>query len=539
MTADLLSIQNLNVHFGRSHVVRDVSLRLAPSEKLAIIGESGSGKSVTAMSVMRLLDGQARTTGSIRLCGDDILSLTPRAMQALRGSRVAMVFQDPMTSLNPTFTIGRQLRDVLRAHRIATPGGPATHAAGLLVQVGIHDPARCLKLYPHELSGGMRQRVMIALAIACDPKLLIADEPTTALDVTVQEQITRLLVSLCDNRGIGLVFISHNLDLVGEFADRIMVMYRGEVVEDGPARQVMGAPRADYTRRLLAAIPRIRADAAPPTAGETVLEARQVARRYPLARSALARMVDRRETTALAPTYVAVGRQEVLGIVGESGSGKSTLARLLVGLDRPSAGAVLLDGRDLHQMVAQDRAALSRRLQLVFQGSQTSLNPRKTIRRALTEAMAAARMPDSHAPSDLMRLVRLDPALLDRYPYQLSGGQRQRVCIARALSTRPEILIADEPTSALDVSIQKDIIELLQTLQRDLGMTMVIISHDLGLVGTICHRVVVMRAGEIVEQGAAGAVLTNPQIPYTRSLIEAIPRGLAGRGRFSPSAPGA
>ncbi len=539
MTADLLSIEDLDVRFGRSHVVRGVSLRLAPSEKLAIIGESGSGKSVTAMSVMRLLDDHATTTGRIRLCGEEILALPPRRMQALRGSRVAMVFQDPMTSLNPTFTIGRQLRDVLRAHGIPTPGGTTAHAAGLLAQVGIHDPRRCLTLYPHELSGGMRQRVLIALAIACDPKLLIADEPTTALDVTVQEQITRLLVSLCAGRGIGLIFISHNLDLVGEFADRIMVMYRGEVVEEGPAQQVMGQPRADYTRRLLAAIPRIGTAVPAPPPAETVLEARQVSKRYPLARSALARLVDRREVTALAPTDIAVGRNEILGIVGESGSGKSTLARLLVGLDRPGTGDVLLHGQPLHLTARQDRAAISRRLQLVFQGSQTSLNPRKTIRRALTEAMAAARMPDPYTPEELMRLVRLDPALLGRYPHQLSGGQRQRVGIARALSTRPEILIADEPTSALDVSIQKEIVELLQALQRELGMTMVIISHDLGLVGTICHRVVVMRAGEIVEQGAASAVLTAPQTPYTRTLIEAIPRGLAGRGRFSLGAPGA
>ena len=534
MSDPLLEIRGLTVRFGANPVVRDLSLALAPSERLAIIGESGSGKSITALSVLRLLDGAARIEGQILLQGEDLLQLSSRAMQRVRGARIAMVFQDPSTSLNPAFTIGRQIRDVLRAHGRAAGRDSSAAAAALLEQVGIREPRHCLTLYPHELSGGMRQRVGIALAVACDPQVLIADEPTTALDVTVQVQITRLLVTLCERRDIGLIFISHNLDLVGEFADRIAVMHRGEVVEIGSAAQVMGAPAAAYTRQLLKAIPRLdAAPSRPPVTGDAVLETRGLAKDYPVARGFFGRLLDRRRAPALASTDLRVGRGEILGVVGESGSGKTTLARLLIGLGTPSAGAVLLEGLPLAVRTRRERVALARRVQMVFQGSHTSLNPRKTIRRALTEAMLSAQVPDPRTPEALMALVALDPALLDRYPHQLSGGQRQRVGIARALSVRPAILIADEPTSALDVSIQKEVIELLQRLHRETGMTMIVISHDLGLIGSICDRVVVMRAGEIVEEGGAVAVLTRPQHDYTRSLINAVPRGLEGRGRFA------
>ncbi len=537
MSALLLEIRGLTVRFGAVPVVRDLSLSLAASERLAIIGESGSGKSITALSVLRLLDGAARTEGQILLQGEDLLQLPARAMQRVRGARIAMVFQDPATSLNPAFTIGRQIRDVLRAHGRDAGGDSNEAAAALLDQVGIREPRHCLTLYPHELSGGMRQRVGIALAVACDPQVLIADEPTTALDVTVQVQITRLLVNLCERRGIGLIFISHNLDLVGEFADRIAVMHRGELVECGAAAQVMGAPEAAYTRQLLAAIPRLgSAPVRAPATGAAVLETRSLAKDYPVARGFFARLLDRRKAPALAATDLSVARGEILGVVGESGSGKTTLARLLIGLGQPSAGAVLLDGQPLAVRTRRERVALGRRVQMVFQGSHTSLNPRKTIRRALTEAMRAAEITDPQPLAALMAQVALDPALLDRYPHQLSGGQRQRVGIARALSVRPQILIADEPTSALDVSIQKEVIELLQRLHAETGMTMIVISHDLGLIGTICDRVVVMRGGEIVEEGEAAAVLTAPQHDYTRSLINAVPKGLSGRARYARAA---
>ena len=535
----LLEIRNLNVHFGTFHAVRDVSLSLAPAEKLAIIGESGSGKSVTALSVLRLLDGQAQTSGEIRLEGEDLLTLDAARMRAVRGARIAMVFQDPMTSLNPAFTVGRQITDVLRAHAVATGARLQDRAAALLDQVGLKDAARCLGLYPHELSGGMRQRVMIALAIACEPRVIIADEPTTALDVTVQVQIVRLLVSLCERHGIGLIFISHNLDLVGEFADRIAVMYGGAVVETGSAAQVMGAPEARYTRQLLQAIPRIGAAAQPRATtkgGDTVVEARALTKAFPVARSGFGKLFDRRVVRALQPVDLTIARGEVVGIVGESGSGKTTLARILIGLETPSSGAVFVNDRPVALRTRQDRIRLGRTVQMVFQGSHTSLNPHKTIRRALTEAMAAGRPENPYTPEALMQLVSLDPALLARYPHQLSGGQRQRVGIARALSTRPEILIADEPTSALDVSVQSEIIALLGALQRDLGMTLIIISHDLGLIGTICDRVAVLRAGEIVEHGAARDVLIAPRHPYTKALINAVPQGLNGRARFIPPA---
>lgn len=535
----LLEIENLDVHFGNVHAVRGVSLTLAAGERLAIIGESGSGKSVTALTVMRLLDGAARTSGRVALNGEDILTLPPRALRQMRGRRVAMVFQDPMTSLNPAFPVGRQLCDVLAAHTALDAPARRARAGALLAQVGIGDTGRCLRLYPHELSGGMRQRVMIALAIACDPEVIIADEPTTALDVTVQEQITHLLIGLCHDRKIGLLFISHNLDLVGEFADRIAVMHEGEIVEYGDAAQVMGNPQAAYTRRLMASIPRIGAPAATaPPDTPVVLEAVGVSKAYPLARSTFARLFDKHQVQALHPANLRVHAGQVTGIVGESGSGKSTLARILIGLDTPSEGTVLLNGQPLAVRKGADRRALSRKIQLVFQGSQASLNPRKTIRRALAEAMRALPVAKRRSLPELMQLVRLDPVLLERYPHQLSGGQKQRIGIARALATRPEILIADEPTSALDVSVQKEIIELLQALQRDLGMTMVVISHDLGLIGTICDRVLVMRAGEIVEEGDARLVLTHPRTDYTQSLLNSIPRGLAGRARFArPATP--
>lgn len=534
MTEPVLRIENLNVSFGPLRVVRDVSLDLAPSEKLAIIGESGSGKSITAMSVMRLIDDKARITGRIQLAGTDVLAASDRQMQALRGSRVAMVFQDPATSLNPSVSIGSQLRDVLKAHRITAPDRYRERSLELLAQVGLPDPEQCLGLFSHQLSGGMRQRVMIALAVACDPEVLIADEPTTALDVTVQEQIVRLLVSLCDERRIGLIFISHNLDLVGEFADRIAVMRRGEIIECGPACEVMGAPKAEYTRQLLASIPRAtaRPEQAGEQVGEAVLEVRGVSRSYPVARSAFQRLFDKRRSPALHPCDLTVNRHEVLGIIGESGSGKTTLARILIGLQTPDSGSVRLKGSELRCTTRAERVELSRTMQLVFQGSHTSLNPRKSIRQALVEASRTSQVSSPRPPEELMDLVRLDRSLLARYPHQLSGGQRQRVGIARALGNRPEILIADEPTSALDVSIQKEIIDLLRSLHRDLGMTMVIISHDLGLVGSICNRVVVVRSGQIVEQGPASQVLSEPTSDYTRLLIEATPKGLEGRARY-------
>lgn len=534
----LLEIENLSVRFGTVHALQDVSLMLAPAEKLAIIGESGSGKSVMALTILRLLES-AQTDGKVIFEGKDLLKRDLAEMQSIRGADIAMVFQDPMTSLNPVYTVGRQILDVLRAHTDSDDARRKCRAIELLDQVGLKDPERCLSLYPHELSGGMRQRVMIAMAIACEPKVLIADEPTTALDVTVQVQITKLLVSLCQQRRIGLIFISHNLDLVGEFADRIAVMHQGKLIEIGSAEAVMGNPSAAYTKRLLSSIPRIQAAeekrvAAVSRSDEVVVQAQSVNKDFPYARSPFARLFDRRAVRALKTIDLSVTSGEVLGIVGESGSGKSTLARILNGLDVPTTGSVLLNGKPISLATRKDRIKLSQAIQMVFQGSHTSLNPRKTIRTTLREAMAAARIAKRYTPDELMRMVNLDPALLGRYPHQLSGGQRQRVGIARALSVRPQILIADEPTSALDVSVQWEVIELLKSLQRELGMTMIVISHDLGLIGKICDRVVVIRSGEIVERGTAAEVLLSPEHSYTKALIEAVPRGLEGRCRYAP-----
>ena len=540
----LLEVRDLKVSFGGVDAVRGISFALEEREKLAIIGESGSGKSVTALSVLALLPGAARRSGEILFRGDNLLARTERQMRAIRGPRIAIVFQDPMTSLNPVISVGRQIDDVVREHEGGARIMRRKKAVGLLEAVGIPDPVRCLKLYPHELSGGMRQRVLVAMAIACGPELLIADEPTTALDVTVQRQIVQLLIDLCDERGIGLLFISHNLDLVGEFCDRIIVMKDGRIVEQGEAERIFSAPAEPYTRHLLEAIPRVGGGARPGSskaAGTTdpVLAVEGLTRVFPTARSAFARLFDRSSKTALRNANVVIADNEVIGIVGESGCGKTTLARMLVGLDRPTAGRVVHRGRPLDAFTARDWSLYRREVQLVFQGAHTSLNPRKTVRTALSEAMTATGVPREarRSPEQLVEMVRLLPDLLDRYPHQLSGGQRQRVGIARALSANPKILIADEPTSALDVSIQEEIIALLRNLQRELQMTMLVISHDLGLISSICDRVIVMKEGEIVERGDVHDVLNRPGNEYTRLLLDAVPRGLAGRGRFSRATP--
>ncbi|MFB7355204.1 ABC transporter ATP-binding protein [Streptomyces gardneri] len=619
-TPPLLEVQGLDVEFttpdgGALHAVRDVSFTLRRGETLAVVGESGSGKSTTALALLRMLPGTGRITGgSVRLDGQDLATADEPALRAVRGARVGMVFQDPMTALNPVLTVGRHLDEVLRAHGGRDRRARRARAVELLGLVGIPDPERRLDDHPHQFSGGQRQRVLIAMALAGEPDILLADEPTTALDATVQDQILTLLGDLTRTTGTALVLITHNMGVVARACDRVLVMYGGTVVEDGPTAEVLSRPRHPYTAGLLAAVPRLSAPSgtrltgipgtppdlslplagcafaarcslvedrchttAPPltavadtgsdtgtggaigigigtgigTGTGTVRAACLLAAERteplppppppaPIDRPAPGAVVlsaeglrktykgrRRRSFTALDGVSLTLAAGETLGIVGESGSGKSTLARVLAHAHPADGGRILLDGRDVTR---PDRAALHsvrRRVQMVFQDPYASLNPRMTVGEIVAEPLRAfgTVAPGERAErvAELLRLVGLDPAAADRHPRSFSGGQRQRVGIARALAPDPAVLICDEPVSALDVSVQAQIVGLLTDLQRDLGLALVFIAHDLAVVRQVSHRIAVMHEGRIVETGAADELCERPRDPYTRALLAAAP----------------
>ncbi len=504
----LLQVSDLTVSLGAVRAVRGVSLSLAKGETLALVGESGSGKSMTALAIMGLLPAAAE-------CRFSRMELAHGAAPAeLRGDRVAMVFQEPMTALNPVYTIGDQLMAVYRRHK--GPAGARARALDLLARVGVPDPVARLRQYPHQLSGGQRQRVLIAMALMCSPDLLIADEPTTALDVTTQLRLLDLLAGLRDELGLAMLFISHDLGAVARVADRIAVMKDGSFVEEGPAPQVLGAPSHPYTAKLIDSLPHPlppRSVTAPP-----ILEARGIHRRY-----ATGGLLQKRSFHALKGVSLKLRRGETLGIVGESGCGKSTLARILIGLDRPDAGEIALDGAPLSDLAQRDRA---KRIQPVFQDPAGSLNPMWTIARILDLPLRLHT--DLDAPGRAQRIAALlrDVGLPERVgearPRALSGGQRQRVAIARALAAEPDILICDEPTSALDVSVQAQILDLLRELRARRGLSILFISHDLAVVEALCDRVAVMDAGEIVELGPSDRVFAAPQHARTQALKDAI-----------------
>jgi microcin C transport system ATP-binding protein len=522
----LLSIEALTVRFGAAAaVVDDVSFAIAAAEKFALVGESGSGKSITALSVLGLVEG-ATTSGAIRFRDIDLRRASERQLRAVRGAEIAMIFQEPMTALNPLHTVGAQIAEVLTLHEGLGGRAARARAVELLAKTGIAEPERRIDSYPHQLSGGQRQRAMIAMALACKPRLLIADEPTTALDVTIQAQILTLLDALQAEMGMALLFITHDLNLVRRFAHRVGVMERGRLVESGPTGQVFAAPAHPYTRKLLASRPARLVqpvDAAAPILVEGT--GLRVSFGVPLG------WFRRRRFDAVREATLSLRRGETLGIVGESGSGKTTLGMALLALQPLAAGDVLLDGQ---RVDPADRAALRglrRRMQVVFQDPFGSLSPRMTVGRIVGEGLELHRPELDRAGRDALVVAMLDEVGLGaasgladvpgRYPHEFSGGQRQRIAIARAVVLRPEVLVLDEPTSALDVSVQQQVLALLVDLQRRHGMSYVFISHDLAVVRAMSHRVMVMKEGVVIEAGDAEAVFASPREPYTRALLDA------------------
>jgi peptide/nickel transport system ATP-binding protein len=530
----LLSVRDLRVAFntqsGRVQAVDGVSFELAPGEILAIVGESGSGKSVTAQTILGLTRSpNAEIAGSVRLGERELIDADERELREVRGARIGMVFQDPMTSFNPVYRIGQQIAEAIRAHREEVGKGEARErAVELLDSVGIPDPERRVDFYPHEFSGGMRQRAMIAMALALDPEVLIADEPTTALDVTVQAQILALLERLNRERGLATILITHDLGVVAEVADRVLVMHEGAIVERGNLDEIFYSPTEPYTRKLLGAV--VRLDTAPPPrprpAGEALLEVTDLVKHFPVRRGLLFdREVDR--VRAVDGVSFSLRAGETLGLVGESGSGKSTLSRTILQLLAPSAGSVRFEGREIAGLSRREMRPLRREMQMVFQDPYASLNPRKRIGQIVGEPL---RLQDEASGAELRRQVQgllervgLSAEHYQRFPHEFSGGQRQRIGIARALALRPKLIIADEPLSALDVSIRAQILDLLAELQAEFGLTYVFVAHDIVVVRHVSDRIAVMHDGKIVEQGPADAVCERPSDPYTRKLIAAVP----------------
>ena len=511
---------------GVVDVTREISFEVAAGETVALVGESGSGKTVTAMSVLDLLPATAKRSGSMRYRGEELFSAQPERIRRLRGGEISMIFQEPMTAFNPVYTVGRQISDAIRAHRQMSRAAALTEATRLLRDVGIPEPERRVRSYPHQLSGGQRQRAMIAMAIANDPDLLIADEPTTALDVTVQAEILALLRKLQQERGMGILLITHDMGVVAEMADRVVVMEKGDVVEQAGVFDLFAAPTQPYTQALLAAVPRPGTADAPERVeqapGSTpALEVEGLSVRYPGS-------FLKKGFLAVEDVTLAIPQGEVLALVGESGSGKSTIGKAVVGLVPAEAGALRIAGRDICTASPGQRRELRRSFAMVFQDPASSLNPRQSIGESIMEPFIVHRPEMGRAErvrrvGELLERVELPAAWRTRYPHELSGGQRQRIGIARALALEPALLIADEPTSALDVSVQAAVLDLFRGLQRELGFSCLFISHDLAVVELLASEVAVLRSGRLVEQGPTAAVLRDPREEYTRRLVEAAP----------------
>ncbi|WP_321861951.1 dipeptide ABC transporter ATP-binding protein [Burkholderia cenocepacia] len=525
----LLSLKHLHVRFGDTVAVDDVTLAIGRGERVALVGESGSGKSVTALSILRLLR-DAEVTGAIRFAGQDLTAKSEREMRGLRGSDIAMIFQEPMTALNPLYTIGVQIGETIVLHDGVSAVEARKRAIALLARTGIAEPERRVDSYPHQLSGGQRQRAMIAMALACRPRLLLADEPTTALDVTIRAQIVDLLLELqreeAEKRGMAILLITHDLNLVRHFAQRVAVMEHGRLVESGPVERIFAEPEHPYTQRLLNSRPQRAVTPVMPIA-PVVLDARHVSVQFARKRPGFAGWFGTVPVTAVADVSVSVRQGETLGIVGESGSGKSTLAMALLGLQKTAGGEIEFQGRALSTYRGREQTALRSNMQVVFQDPFSSLSPRHTIERIVGEGLELHRpdmTPDARRAKSLavLREVGLDRTVLHRYPHEFSGGQRQRIAIARALVLEPRILILDEPTSALDVSIQQQVLKLLANLQQKYNLGYVFISHDLEVIGAMAHRVAVMQDGAVVESGEVSDIFTRPSHPYTQKLLKAV-----------------
>ena len=566
--APLLQVDRLSVEFRTSErtvsAVRNVSFSVSRGETIAVVGESGSGKSVTALSLMRLVEhgGGRITSGRLEFAREhariDLAQTSAATMREIRGAEIAMIFQEPMTSLNPVYTVGEQIAESIRLHQRKDFTAAKREALRMLEQVRIPEAAQVLGRYPHQLSGGMRQRVMIAMALSCKPRLLIADEPTTALDVTIQAQILELIRLLQQEMHMAVIFITHDMGVVAEVAHRVIVMYRGEKVEEGEALQIFHSPRHPYTQALLAAVPRLGSmqgsdaparfplpstggDSQPaqaampvPSPGRPLLRVRDLRTRFPIRAGILGRV--RRMVHAVEQVSFELRAGETLALVGESGCGKSTTGRSLLRLVDIDSGSIELDGRDIAKLPADEVRPLRREIQMVFQDPYASLDPRLTVGFSVAEPLYVHGIAKGAAAEErvawLLQHVGLSPDSANRYPHEFSGGQRQRVAIARALALQPKIIIADEAVSALDVSIRAQIINLMLDLQAEFGLSYLFISHDMAVVERISHRVAVMYLGQIVEIGPRRAIFENPQHAYTRKLLSAVPVADPARRRL-------
>jgi peptide/nickel transport system ATP-binding protein len=535
--AAVLDVQGLTVRLpagaDRVNAVENVSFTVAPGEIVCVVGESGSGKSVSAHAIMGLLPNQLGVTGGRALLeGDDLLVKSPAEMRKIRGDRISMIFQEPMTALNPVMRVGDQIAEVLDIHTELSERERRARVLEVMHAVRLPEPERTIDVYPHQLSGGQRQRIMIAAALVLDPVLLIADEPTTALDVTTQAQILKLIKELRERRNTGVLFITHDFGVVAEVAHRVVVMQHGRVVEQGRTEDVLRRPRDDYTRMLIRSVPSLSPPArAPITATPIVLQTEKLTKTY-VSGGFFER---RRVVEAAKDVNLHVRRGETLGVVGESGSGKSTVARCIARLIEPSDGAILVEGTDVAKLSSGALRPHRKRVQIVFQDPYRSLNPRRTVGAAIVEGpinFGTAPSVAHERARELMRLVGLDPDALERFPHQFSGGQRQRICIARALAMDPEILVADEPVSALDVSVQAQVLELIDDVRKRFNLAVLFITHDLRVAAQVCDRIAVMHKGEVVEEGSTAAVFAAPKHDYTRALFESAPGRNFEFGKF-------
>ncbi|MBO6716680.1 MAG: ABC transporter ATP-binding protein [Rhizobiaceae bacterium] len=534
-TTPVISVRGVTVDFplrrGNFRAVEDVSFDIMPGEVLGVVGESGAGKSMTGSAIIGLIEPPGRiTAGEVLLHGKRIDNLPPDEMQKLRGKRIGMVFQDPLTSLNPLYRIGDQIVETIRRHLPVSEAEARERAIGLLREAGIPSPEDRIDAYPHQFSGGMRQRVVIALALAAEPELIIADEPTSALDVSVQAQIIKVLKRLCEKHGAAVMLITHDMGVIAETADRMIVMNKGRIVETGKVGDIIRRPKEDYTIKLIDAIPSItdpiRVHEKPP-AQTPLVEVKNLVRDFDLSGSMFDRLFGRtaKVVHAVDDVSFSIRKGSTYGLVGESGSGKSTCARMMVGLIRPTAGEVLLDGKDIWQAGAFERR---RKVQMIFQDPYASLNPRWRVGDIVAEpikalGLASGRGEVEDRVADLLERVRLDAASMRKFPHEFSGGQRQRIAIARALSSQPEFIVCDEPTSALDVSVQAQVLDLMRRLQDEFGLTYLLISHNLAVVRTMADDVGVLNQGKLVEQGPVDKVFDSPQDEYTRMLLSSVP----------------
>ena len=524
---NILEVRNLSVKLpgdgDRAYAVKDISFSVAPGEIVCVVGESGSGKSVTASAVMGLLPAALQPVGGETLLeGEDTLKASKSRLRDLRGTRMAMIFQEPMTALNPVTKVGEQIGEVLEIHTDMSSSERRKRAIEIMTSVHLPDPEKMVDSYPHQLSGGQRQRIMIAMALVLDPSLLIADEPTTALDVTTQAQILKLIKEMQERRGTGVLFITHDFGVVAEIADKIVVMQNGAVVESGTRDDVLLRPKEPYTKMLMDSVPSMTPPDRAPKSGDAPVQVRALNKIYGRA----GRFVKDRVVHAVQDVDLHVYKGETLGIVGERGSGKSTVARCIARLIDPTSGSINLHGTEIGTLPESKLRQYRRKVQIVFQDPYRSLNPRRTIGLSLIESPMNFGVPRDQAIAnarELMKLVGLSGDSLERYPHQFSGGQRQRICIARALAVEPDVLIADEAVSALDVSVQAQVLELLDDIRDRYNLAMLFITHDLRVAAQICDRLIVMNKGRVVEQGPTKEVYSKPQNEYTRLLLAAAP----------------